>query len=334
MSSTHITLPSKVKVVQEDGAHGVYEIEGLAPGYGYTLGNSLRRIILSSMPGAAITSLKVEGASHEFMTVPGVREDVVTMILNLKKVRFHLSGDLPQTATLSVKKGIAKASDFSTSGSLEVLNGDQYIAEVADKGKGLTIEVTVERGMGFIPREALKKEKADVGSIFVDAIFSPIRRVSYEVENMRVGDRTDFNRLRMTIETDGSIPARESFESSVKIMVEQLRTIIDLKESVDRREAPMEKGAHLKSGSDEKSGGDDAGEKEPSGDITEILKTRIDSLQLSTRTLNSLSSGGIRTLGGLVQKTAEDLLDLEGFGEKGLAEIKELLTSFNLALRD
>ena len=325
MSHLSILLPSKLKVVQEQGPTGVYEIEGLYPGYGYTLGNSLRRIILSSMPGAAITAVKIEGASHEFTTVEGVREDVISMILNLKKVRFHLTGDMPQTATLVVKGGTAKASDFKTSSELEVLNPEQYIAEVESKSKGLTMEITVEKGMGFVPRESLKKEKVDIGSIFVDAIFSPIRRVSYEVENMRVGDRTDFNRLRMTIETDGTITAREAFEDSVKIMVEQLRAITDLKEIAAKRAEPVAKAPSedvvASAGSENKE------------DMTEVLKTRIDSLQLSTRTLNSLSAGGIRTLGGLIQKTSPDLLELDGFGEKGLTEVEELLTGFGLALK-
>lgn len=325
MSHLSILLPSKLKVVTEQGPLGVYEIEGLYPGYGYTLGNSLRRIILSSMPGAAITSVKIDGASHEFTTVEGVREDVITIMLNLKKVRFHLVGDMPQTATISVKSGKVHASDFKTAGQLEVLNGDQYIAEVADKSKGLNIEVTVEKGLGFVPRESLKKEKVEIGSIFVDAIFTPIRRVSYEVENMRIGDRTDFNRLRMTIETDGTITAREAFEDSVKIMVDQLCAITDLKHMVDKRHESEEK--MLESASLEMEA---PASKE---DMAEVLKTRIDSLQLGTRTLNSLTAGGIRTLGGLIQKTSGDLLELDGFGEKGLTEVEELLSGFGLALK-
>ena len=325
MSHLSILLPSKLKVVTEQGPLGVYEIEGLYPGYGYTLGNSLRRIILSSMPGAAITSVKIDGASHEFTTVEGVREDVITIMLNLKKVRFHLVGDMPQTATISVKSGKVHASDFKTAGQLEVLNGDQYIAEVADKSKGLNIEVTVEKGLGFVPRESLKKEKVEIGSIFVDAIFTPLRRVSYEVENMRIGDRTDFNRLRMTIETDGTITAREAFEDSVKIMVDQLCAITELKHMVDKRHESEEK--MLESASLEMEA---PASKE---DMAEVLKTRIDSLQLGTRTLNSLTAGGIRTLGGLIQKTSGDLLELDGFGEKGLTEVEELLSGFGLALK-
>lgn len=329
MSHSSIHLPSKLKVVREDGPVGVYEIEGLSPGYGYTLGNSLRRIVLSSMPGAAITALKIDGASHEFTTLEGVREDVLTIILNLKKVRFQLIGDEPQTATLSVKSGPAHARDFKTSGQLEVLSGDQYIGEVTGKGKGLNIEVTVERGMGFVTRDLLKKEKVDIGAIFVDALFSPVRTASYDVENMRVGDRTDFNRLRMTIETDGTITAREAFESSVKIMIDQLASILDLKME---KPAPVIIPEAALVSLDE-SGSGEGESSDESSDMADVLKTRMDSLQLSTRTMNALTGGGIRTLGGLIQKNEADLLALEGFGEKSLEEVKDLLEGFGLALK-
>ena len=163
MMSLSIVLPSKLKIVSEDTYKGIFEIEGLYPGYGHTLGNSLRRIILSSIPGAAVTQVKIKGVDHEFSTLAGVREDVVTMILNLKKVRFQLTGDEPATATLSVKNGIATAKDFQTSGQLVVTSPDQYIAEVTGKTE-LSIEVVVSKGMGFVPREMLSKEKVDIGT--------------------------------------------------------------------------------------------------------------------------------------------------------------------------
>lgn len=324
MSSLSIVLPSKLKTVLEEKTKGVYEIEGLYPGYGHTLGNSLRRIVLSSIPGAAITSVKIKGADHEFATLAGVREDVMTIILNLKKVRFQLTGDEPATATLSVKSGIATAADFETSGQLSVMNTDQYLAEVSGKGS-LDIEVTVARGMGFVSREMLSKEKVEIGTITTDARFSPIVGASYDVEDMRVGDRTNFNRLRITIETDGSIEPKQALEDSMKIMLEQFRAILDLKEIAEKMEriepvaATIAKEAEAPAASKE--------------DLTEILKTRIDSLQLSTRTLNALGDAGIRTVGGLIQKTEEGLLDLDGFGEKGLNEVKEVLSSYGLSLK-
>lgn len=324
MMSSSIVLPSKLKIVSEDAVRGVYEIEGLYPGYGHTLGNSLRRIILSSIPGCAITQVKIKGVDHEFSTLAGVREDIMTIILNLKKVRFQLVGDEPATATLSVKSGIATAKDFETSGQLTVMSGDQYIAEVTGKND-LHIEVIVSKGLGFVSREMLSKEKVDIGTIMTDARFSPIVGVSYDVEDMRVGDRTNYNRLRMTIDTDGSIEPKVALEDAVKIMLDQIRAILDLKEiaKVHVAEPVIEKMPALEKA-------ETMNNKE---ELTEVLKTRIDSLQLSTRTLNALSDAGIRTVGGLIQKTEEGLLDLEGFGEKGLNEVKSILADYGLALK-
>lgn len=326
MMSLSIVLPSKLKIVSEDTSRGVFEIEGLYPGYGHTLGNSLRRIILSSIPGAAITQVKIKGVDHEFSTLAGVREDIITIILNLKKVRFQLTGDEPATAILSVKGGIATAKDFKTSGQLVVTTPDQYVAEVTGKGTELSIEVVVSKGLGFVSREMLSKEKVDIGSIMTDARFSPIVGASYDVEDMRVGDRTNYNRLRMTIETDGSIAPREALEESMKIMLDQFRAILDLKEVAKVQVIEPEIIQESPSVMVEES----TVSKE---DLTEVLKTRIDSLQFSTRTLNALSDAGIRTVGGLIQKSEEGLLELEGFGDKGLNEVKEVLTSYGLSLK-
>lgn len=327
MMSHSIVLPSKLKIVSEDARHGIYEIEGLYPGYGHTLGNSLRRIILSSIPGAAITQVKIKGADHEFSTIEGVREDVITIILNLKKVRFQLVGDEPQVATLHIKNGVAKASDFKTSGSLTVTTPDQYIGEVTGKGE-LDIEVTVNAGLGFVSREALLKEKVDIGTIMLDARFSPIVGCSYDVEDMRVGDRTNYNRLRITIETDGSLEPKNALESSMKIILEQFKAILDLKEishvSVAMGEQKTQEVASEKN---------EESSQKTKEDISEILKIRIDSLQFSTRTLNALGDAGIRTVGGLIQKTEEGLLELDGFGDKGLSEVKEVLSDYGLSLK-
>lgn len=327
MTSLSIVLPSKLKIVSEDSQKGVYEIEGLYPGYGHTLGNSLRRIILSSIPGCAVTQVKIKGADHEFSTLAGVREDVMMIILNLKKVRFQLIGDEAGSATLLVKGGVVTAKDFETSGQLTVMNPDQYIAEVSGKGAELKIEVIVEKGLGFVPREMLSKEKVDIGTIMMDARFSPIVGCSYDVEDMRVGDRTNYNRLRMTIETDGSLEPKQALEDSMKIMLDQFRAILDLKEIAKIQALePIRETVSTK----EKESSESSANKE---DLTEVLKTRIDSLQFSTRTLNALSDAGIRTVGGLIQKTEEGLLDLEGFGEKGLNEVKDILSNYGLALK-
>ena len=238
MSTHNIILPSKPRIVKEDALHGVYEIDGLYPGYGHTLGNSLRRIILSSIPGAAITSLSIDGVKHEFSTITGVKEDVIAIILNLKKVRFTLHGDGEQIATLRIKGSkMVTAKDIETPSQLEVINKDQYICEITDKNVDLAIELRVEKGLGYVPRELLQKGKSDIGSIALDASFTPVRRASYEVENMRVGDRTDHNRLRISIETDGSISPREALEYSIQAMVTQLQSIIGFRElSVEKEE--------------------------------------------------------------------------------------------------
>ncbi len=328
MYSTSIVLPSKFKIISETKTSGVYEIEGLAPGYGHTLGNSLRRIILSSIPGTGIISYKIHGALHEFDSVSGIHQDVLTMILNLKRARFHLIGDEPQTITLvATKPGVVTAGEFSTNGVAEVLTPDQPIAEITDKNGRLEIDITLAKGLGMIAREALIKEKAEVGHIVMDAVFTPIVKAHYEVENMRVGDRTDYNRLRVMIDTDGSQSPSAILSQSVRIMLDQFKAILDLKEFVIP-EVVTEKMSVAPAA-------EDAAEvsAESSVDMTDVLKTRIDSIQLSTRTLNALSEAGIRTVGGLIQKTEKDLLDLDGFGEKGLKELKEVLTDFGLALK-
>src|SRR3972149_4585528 len=230
MSDLNVILPSKPRIVLEEETKGVYEIDGLYPGYGHTLGNSLRRIILSSLPGAAVTAIKIVGVDHEFSVIDGVKEDVVTILLHLKKVRFKMLTDEPQKVTLSVKGPKAvTAGMIKAPGQVEILNPDLHIADITGKGVNLEIELTIERGLGFVPKEVLQKGKVESGTIALDAIFTPIRRVSYEVENMRVGDKTNHNRLRIAIETDGTITPRESLERSIAIMIDQLNAILDIK---------------------------------------------------------------------------------------------------------
>lgn len=325
MPEHKIILPSKPKIVEEVGNKGVFEIDGLSPGYGHTLGNSLRRIILSSLPGASVTSIKIEGVSHEFQTMDGIKEDVIVIILNLKKVRFKMLSDEPQTVSLSIKgpKEVL-ASDIKTGGQVEILNPDLHIAEVTGK-INLNVEMKIEKGLGFVAKEIFQKEKVDIGTIVVDAIFTPIRRVAYEVENMRVGDNTNHNRLRISIETDGTLTPREALSKSIEIMINQLKAIIDFKEP---EEIKIEKETVKKE--------DGEGEKEEkkTEDFADVLKTRTDSLDLSTRTLNALTSANIRTLGGLARKKREDLLEIEGIGEKGILEVKKVLNKFGLNLKE
>lgn len=319
-----ITLPSKPRVVSEDETKGTYEIDGLYAGYGHTLGNSLRRIILSSMPGAAVTSIKIEGVPHEFSTIPGVKEDVITILLHLKKVRFKMHTDEPQQAKISVKgaKNVT-GKDIVASSELEVLNKDEHIATLTNKDAKIVIDLTIEKGLGYISRDVIQRDRVEIGTIFVDAIFTPIRRVNYEVENMRVGDRTDYNRLRIFIETDGIISPREALEKSIETMIEHLRAVVGFKE---HEEKATQEELSLELGQGDEPGGN-------AEDNTETLKTRIEDLQISSRTLNTFSKAGIRTIGGLVRKKEADLLKIEGVGKKAIQEVKRALGNYGLTLK-
>jgi DNA-directed RNA polymerase subunit alpha len=317
MSDYTIVIPSKPKIVSEVDFSGSYEIDGLYPGYGHTLGNSLRRIILSSLPGVAVTSVKIDGIDHEFSTISGVKEDAITMLLNLKRMRLNMVSNEPQTLTLKVK-GVkdVTAGDIKTQGGVEILNPELHIATLTDKNAELNMEITVEKGLGFVPKEVLQKNRVDIGSITVDAIFTPVRRVSYEVENMRVGDRTDFNRLKIFIETDGTITPKEALEKSIETMITQLKAIIGFKEEDVILSSSESEGSAQNKETDEDS-----------------LKTRIETLNLSARTLNALSNANIRTVGGLARKKEKDILEIEGMGAKGVAEIKEVLETFGITLK-
>ena len=323
MSDYHIVLPSKPRAVSESERSGTYEIDGLYPGYGYTLGNSLRRIILSSLPGAAITHVKIPGGAHEFSTIEGVKEDVVTILLNVRKTRLKIATDEAQTISLSVKgPRTVTAADFKLPGQVEVLNPENHIAEVTGKIT-LTLEMHAERGLGYVPKEAHQKERVEVGTIALDANFSPIRRVNYEVENMRVGDRTDFNRLRMLIETDGTMAPREAFERSIETMIHQLKAVVGFKEDEVTDLGKL------------------AGDSLPQGERpekmlavdSEVLKVRTTELNLPQRVEAALDQASIRTVGGLVRKREDDLLAIEGLGQKGLQDIKRSLSNLGLTLR-
>jgi DNA-directed RNA polymerase subunit alpha len=318
MLETNVTLPSKPRVVSEAEFSGIYEIDGLYPGYGHTLGNSLRRIILASLPGATVTQVKIDGVQHEFSTMAGMNEDVITLLLNLKRVRFQLHGD--EAMTVSLKKsgaGVVTASDIKCPSQVEILNPNQYIAELTAKTSSLDMEITIERGLGYVPREIHQRDKVEIGTIALDAVFTPIRRANYEVENMRVGDRTDYNRLRISIETDGTITPRAALEKSIEIMVHQLKAIIGFQDQ--NVESAVAENV-LPAAAD------------TSAADTETLKTRIETLELSSRTLAALETASIRTVGGLVRKTKDDILALDGIGPKGVDEIESLLVTLGLSL--
>ena len=312
-----ITLPKKPKVITKDNFKAVIEVEDIYPGYGMTLGNALRRVLLSSLEGAAITTAKIKGVPHEFSTIPSVAEDVMEILLNLKQLRFVLHSSEPQAARLKISgEKTVTAADIECPSQVEVINKSAHIAELTDKGASLDIEMTIEKGFGYVQAEQSKKEKLDVGAIALDAIFTPIRKINYEVEDMRVGDRTDFNRLRVLMETDGTIDPEEAFVKAAKILVEQFAQLTSLGEgqiSLMEQEVPVEKEAPKRE---------------------DTLKTKISELDLSARVINSLEAAGIKTVSGLLRKTETDLLQVEGMGEKAVGEVVKVLQKLGLTLKE
>lgn len=322
-----ISLPSGVKVITEERNHGVYDVEGLYPGYGQTIGNSMRRVLLSSLRGAAITGVKIKGVSHEFSTIEGVIEDVVELMLNLKQVRFKMAGEGPYQAALSVKgEKKVTAKDIKTPGELQVVNGDLHIATLSGKSSELQMDIEVSAGFGYQTVESQKKEKVDIGMIALDAAFSPVRLVNFEAENMRVGDRTDYNKLRFTIETDGSITPRNAFIEAAKILVEQFSALGQVLTGDDDRmgmavEKPMAR-ISMK------------GEDEDVSYEEKSLGTTIDELKLSNRTHNALENSGMTRVAQLVERSEDEIRDsVRGLGDKGITEIKKALGNLGLTFK-
>lgn len=320
-----IPLPSKPKIVFEEKNRAVFEIEGLYPGYGQTIGNSLRRVLLSSLEGAAITSVKIEGVGHEFSTIEGVAEDVVDIILNLKQMRFRMHEEGPFSITLSMD-GPREISgkDFKTPSQVEVVTPDVHIATLTAKKSELRLEAVVESGLGYVPVEARTKDKVEVGTIALDAAFSPVRHVNYEVENMRVGDRTDYNRVRFTIETDGSITSREAFKKAAEIFVTQFQVFVEGFTEIEREAVVGDESGALE---------EEASMENIKAGEESVLKLKIDELKLSSRTMNALREAGIKTVSGLARKKESTLREVEGLGDKGIQEIKKALGNFGIILK-
>ena len=321
-----IPFPQQPKIILEEENRAVFEIEGLWPGYGQTIGNAIRRVLLSSLEGAAITAIKIEGVEHEFSTLPGMREDVVELMLNLKRARFRMHGPGPYAATLAAKgERQVTAADIKTPSQLEVVNPDQPIATLTDKKSALVVDLSVERGIGYQPAEAHQKEKVPIGTIALDAAFSPLRLVNYEVENMRVGDRTDYNLVRFHIETDGSISSREAFSQAAKILQEQFTALAGvLAPKIERAPAAAPEAEPTPPAEIE-------GEAETFEE--QVSKRKIEDLELSTRTMNALLNAGIKTVGTLARKTEKKLRAVNGLGDKGIVEIKKALGNLGLTLK-
>ena len=320
-----IGLPAELSTIKEEGSSAVFEIKGLYPGYGHTMGNALRRVILSSLPGVAIVQVKITGADHEFSTIDGVAEDVLRITMNLQQVRASMVSGIESKGLISVTgPGIVTAKDIKTDASIEIANPDQVIAEITKKGVVFEAEITFASGVGFVPKTVYSKERTALGVLLLDAVFTPIKKVWYDVENMRVGDRTDYNKIILGIETDGTITPRAALDNALQILLIQIQSLLNISDTEAKNlyeEATGTNNTPL------------SAEEYSEEALSDALKTRIETLSLSSRTLNVLVEANIRTLGGLIRKTEKDILDLDGIGPKGVEEIKTLLTGMNLKLK-
>jgi len=317
--SNNIHTPGLVKVDEHGNNSASFTIEPLHSGYGMTLGNSIRRVLLSSISGAAVTAFKIEGITHEFTAVPGVKEDIVDMMINLKGVRFRVYGNEPQIIRINKSgKGLVTAKDIETNADVEVVNPDHVICTIDDPKTKLVADLTVEVGRGYrtIEEGALKKAS---DTIALDAIFSPVLRVRYKVENTRVGQATDLDRLLITVDTDGSITPREAFEEANAILVNQYTAL------AGKTLIPVNDPVSDAAGSSEGEFGDDL-----IGDESSALGTSIEDLNLSARTTNALINNDIHTIRDLFALNDAELRDLKGFGSKALDEVKDKLAELEL----
>lgn len=299
---------------------GKFVIKGCYPGFGTTLGNSLRRVLLSSLPGNAAVSVKIKGITHEFATIDGVMEDAVQIILNLKKVRFRLHGVGEATIFLNVKgEKKVTAKDFKTTSEIEVVNQDQIVATTTSPSAELELEVKVQRGLGYVPVEQQEREEKEIGSIAIDAVYTPIKRVNFVVDNMRIGKRTDFDKITLEVVTDGSIAPEEAYSQATEILLEQITSISQIGEEIEEiEEIQVEEKPEVKN---EKK----VVEKKPE----ELL---ISELGISTRTMNVLEAAEFMTVGQVAEKTEEEILELEGMGDKGVKEIKKSIGTLGITL--
>lgn len=313
-----ILLPSLPKVIQKGKNQAVFEIEGLYPGYGVTIGNALRRVLLSSLDGVAVTEVKIKGALHEFSTMPGILEDVTMILLNIKNLRFKIYEGDSQKVELKIKgEKEVKGGDFKMFPQIELVNPELHLATITDKNTELNIEIEIQKGIGYEPKEQRKMKISNaqtkssgsaIGTMSLDAIFTPIRNVNYQVENMRVGERTDFDKLSLQIETDGTITPEEAFYDASEILIKHFNLIFE--------------GKSTKLTGDKKT-----------KDL-ESTETSVEDLKFSTRTLNALLENNIKTVGGILNKSEESLSGLKGMGDKAISEIKRKLKKLGLELKN
>ena len=310
---TPLIKPKGLEVEEETltATHGRFHVEPLERGFGITIGNSLRRILLSSIQGAAITAVRLKGVLHEFSTVPGVREDVTDIILNIKEILVKLHSDGPEALRLkATKAGVLKAGDIQPNANVEILNPDHPVATLSEDGD-LEIEMVVKQGTGYVPAERNREEGQSIGTIPIDALFSPIRKVNYAVTHARVGQITDYDRLTLEVWTSGSVAPADAVGYSAKIMKDQMNVFIRFEEG-ETLPKPQE--------------------VEETSKLNENLFRSVDELELSVRSANCLKNADIHYIGDLVQKTESEMLKTKNFGRKSLNEIKEILQEMGLSL--
>lgn len=302
--------PNRLEVDEESGNYGRFTAQPLERGWGTTVGNALRRVLLSSIEGAAITAVKIDGVEHEFTAMPGVVEDVTDVILNLKSLAIRMHDDGPRTLVLDAKtKGIVTADAFEDDAQVEILNPEAPVATLADGGR-LRLEATVTKGRGYIPADRNFDSEAPIGTIPLDSAHSPVRRVNYHVEAARVGQATDYDKLVLEVWTNGTITPRDAVGVAAVLLREHLNIFVNLE-------------------TEEGSGA--TGPEIPQSELDALLDTNVEELELSVRSANCLKNAGIRTLRELVQKTEKEMLETKNFGRKSLNEIKEILREKGLA---
>ncbi len=308
-----IEKPTINKYVDEDRCYGKFVVEPLERGYGTTLGNALRRVLLSSLPGVAVTSVKIDGVLHEFSTIPGVKEDVTEIILNLKKLAVRLNGDADTKRVAINAEGPMEitAADIIADSDVEIINGDLHIATLDEHAK-LYMEIDLARGRGYVPAEMNKTESTPISVIPIDSIYTPVRKVNYTVENTRVGQVTDYDKLILEIWTDGSIAADEGVSIGAKIMQEHLNLFIQLTDAAEDWTIIVDK---------------------PEDQTVKALEMTIEELELSVRSFNCLKRAAINTVEELTQKSEDDMMKVRNLGKKSLDEVKAKLEELGLSLR-
>lgn len=307
-----IVKPTIIKEIDENGQYGKFVVEPLERGYGTTLGNCMRRILLSSLPGAAITSVKIDGVLHEFSTIPGVKEDVTEIILNLKRLAVRINGDEEKRAIINaVGAREVTAADIIVDSDTEIFNPDLHIATLAENAT-LVMEMNIASGRGYVPAEQNKTDSTPIAVIPVDSIFTPVKKVNFTVENTRVGQVTDYDKLTLELWTDGSITPEEGVSIGAKIMLEHLNLFIGLGSEVNEMDFMVEKSEARKE---------------------KALEMTIEELELSVRSFNCLKRASINTVQELTQRTEEDMMKVRNLGMKSLVEVKNKLTELGLSLK-